>query len=423
MNKADRKKIISWCMYDWANSAFATTMLAAVLPIFYSEIAAKGMSKTTATSYWGYTNTLAMIIIASSSPFLGAMGDYTSKRKRFLSFFITIGIIATGTMFLIKEGQWLLASALFIFGRIGFGGGNIFYDSLLPFVAHKENMDQVSSMGYALGYLGGGVLLAINLLMIIKPRLFMITGSIEAMRISFISVALWWGIFSLPLLVNVPEPGDSEWGRPLTILKQSLYRLKNTFNQLNDFKEAFKFLLAFWLYNDGIGTIIIMAAIFGSEIGIGRNHLIGSILLVQFVGIPFTLLFGRLARYLGTKTCIIIGLMVYTIVVIFGYFIQTPSDFLILAIMVGLVQGGTQALSRSFFARMIPREDSAKFFSFYDVTAKFSGIFGPALFGLVGQMTGSSRYGIFALIIFFLAGGAILITVNPEKGKRREAIK
>ena len=219
--------------------------------------------------------------------------------------------------------------------------------------------------------------------------------------------------------MNVPEPGDSEWGRPLTILRQSLYRLKNTFHQLNDFKEAFKFLLAFWLYNDGIGTIIIMAAIFGSEIGIGRNHLIGSILLVQFVGIPFTLLFGRLAGYLGTKTCIIIGLMVYSIVVIFGYFIKTPSDFLILAIMVGLVQGGTQALSRSFFARMIPREDSAKFFSFYDVTAKFSGIFGPALFGLVGQMTGSSRYGIFALIIFFLTGGAILLTVNPEKGKRR----
>jgi UMF1 family MFS transporter len=192
---------------------------------------------------------------------------------------------------------------------------------------------------------------------------------------------------------------------------------------LNDFKEAFKFLLAFWLYNDGIGTIIIMAAIFGSEIGIGRNHLIGCILLVQFVGIPFTLFFGKLARYLSTKTCIIIGLLVYTVVVIFGYFIQTPSDFLILAIMVGLVQGGTQALSRSFFARMIPREDSAKFFSFYDVTAKFSGIFGPTLFGLVGQMTGSSRYGIFALIIFFLAGGAILFTVNPEKGKRRETVK
>lgn len=401
-------------MYDWANSAFATTILAAVLPIFYSEIAANGLPKTTATSYWGYTNTLAMIVIALSSPLLGSIGDYTSKRKRFLFVFAANGITATCLLFFIKEGQWLLASILFIFARIGFGGGNIFYDSLLPYVAHEKIIDQVSALGYALGYLGGGLLLAINLLMILRPELFFIPDHIWAMRLSFISVAVWWAFFSLPIFINVSEPGNPLSQKALTIFKESLNNLINTFQQISDFKEPCKFLLAFWLYNDGIGTIIIMAAIFGSEIGIGRNHLIGSILLVQFIGIPFTILFGKITKFLKTKSCILIGLIVYTMIVIFGYFINTPLDFLILAIMVGMVQGGTQALSRSFFARMIPKGDTAKFFSFYDVTAKFSGIVGPSLFGLIGQLTGSSRYGIIALIIFFIGGGIILLSVSPQ---------
>lgn len=413
MEKENKKGILSWCLYDWANSAFATTILAAVFPIFYSEIAANGLPKATATSYWGYTNTIAMMIIALSSPLLGSIGDYTSKRKRFLFIFAAMGIIATGFLFFIQRGQWFIASVLFIFGRMGFGGGNIFYDSLLPYVAHENIIDQISSLAYALGYLGGGLLLAINLLMILKPKLFMIPDPALATRFSFLSVALWWALFSLPIFVNVSEPGNPLSENPSTILKNSLKELINTFHRITDFKEPCKFLLAFWLYNDGIGTIIIMAAIFGSEIGISRNHLIGSILLVQFVGIPFTILFGKLANFIKTRTCILIGLIVYTIVIIFGYFINSPLDFLILAIMVGLVQGGTQALSRSFFARMIPKTDTAKFFSFYDVTAKFSGIVGPSLFGLMGQLTGSSRYGIIALIIFFLGGGTILLSVNP----------
>ncbi len=414
MEKEDKKVILSWCFYDWANSAFATTILAAVFPIFYSEIAANSLPKTTATSYWGYTNTIAMIIIALSSPLLGSIGDYTSKRKRFLFVFASMGITATGFLFFIQRDQWLMASALFIFGRMGFGGGNIFYDSLLPYVAPENIIDQISSLAYALGYLGGGLLLAINLLMILKPKLFMIPDPACAMRLSFLSVALWWALFSIPIFMNLSEPGNPLPENPSTILKKSLKELINTFHRITDFKEPFKFLLAFWLYNDGIGTIIVMAVIFGAEIGIGRNHLIGSILLVQFVGIPFTILFGKLAKFIKTKTCILIGLIVYTIVVIFGYFINSPLDFLILAIMVGLVQGGTQALSRSFFARMIPKTDTAKFFSFYDVTAKFSGIVGPSLFGLIGQLTGSSRYGIIALIIFFLGGGLILLSVNPK---------
>ena len=414
MECENKISILSWCLYDWANSAFATTILAAVFPIFYSEIAANSLPKTTSTGYWGYTNTIAMSIIALSSPVLGSIADYTSKRKLFLFVFASMGIAATGFLFFIRRDQWIMASALFIFGRMGFGGGNIFYDSLLPYVAHENIIDQISALAYALGYLGGGLLLAINLLMILKPNLFMIPNYECAMRLSFLSVALWWAVFSLPIFVNVSEPGNPLPENPSKILKNSLEDLINTLHRITDFKEPFKFLLAFWLYNDGIGTIIVMAAIFGSEIGIGRNHLIGSILLVQFIGIPFTILFGKLTKLIKTKTCILIGLIVYTIVVIFGYFIKSPLDFFILAIMVGLVQGGTQALSRSFFAKMIPKTDTAKFFSFYDVTSKFSGIVGPSLFGLISQFTGSSRYGIIALIIFFLGGGMILLTVNPQ---------
>ncbi|MGA1794934.1 MAG: MFS transporter [bacterium] len=419
MKENGKRGIISWCMYDWANSAFATTILAAVLPIFYSEVAANGIPKTTATSYWGYTNTIAMVVVAFSSPILGSIADYTAKRKRFLFLFTAMGVTATGLLFLIQQGQWLAASALFILGRIGFGGGNIFYDSLLPFVAHEEIIDQVSSFGYALGYLGGGVLLAINLLMIKSPGSFLIPDAVCAMRLSFLSVALWWALFSLPLFLVVPEPGHSPPRDLSGVVRKSIRELLAILDRITDYREPFKFLMAFWLYNDGIGTIIVMAAIFGAEIGINRNHLIGSILLVQFVGIPFTILFGKMARYLGTKTCILIGLMVYIIVAIYGYFLKTPSDFLVLAIMVGLVQGGTQALSRSFFARMIPAEDSSKFFSFYDVTSKFSGIMGPALFGLVAQFSGSSRYGIVALVVFFIAGGTILLFVNPPTGPPR----
>lgn len=411
----ENRKVISWCMYDWANSAFATIIMAAVLPIFYGEVAGSSLSKTTATSYWGYTNTLAMIIIAVSSPILGSIGDYTSRRKGFLCGSALVGIMATGLLFFTGEGLWLAVSVLYIIGKMGFNWGNIFYDALLPYVAHEGSIDRVSSLGYALGYLGGGILLAVNLLMIMKPGLFFIPDQIQAMRISFLSVSIWWTIFSIPLLIFVPEPRNSLQEKASGILKKSISNLLDTFHRISDFKEAFKFLIAFWLYNDGINTIIIMAAIFGAEIGIGRNHLIGSIMIVQFVGIPFTILFGSLSQHLGTKLSILAGLVIYTLVVIFGYFLKSPKDFLILAIMVGLVQGGTQALSRSLFIRMIPRDESAKFFSFYDVTAKFSGIFGPALFGLVGQITGSSRYGIAALIIFFMAGGGILLTVHPER--------
>jgi UMF1 family MFS transporter len=414
----DHKKIVrSWKMYDWANSAFATTIMAAVLPEFYSSVAGSTLDKTTATSYWGYSNTIAMLIIAISAPILGAIADHSAAKKRFLGGFASVGILATALLFGTGTGMWMYASLLYIFGRVGFGGANIFYDGLLPHVARPEEIDRVSAEGYAYGYLGGGILLAINLLMIMKPGVFGIPNALWGSRISFLSVAVWWAVFSIPIFRNVSEPSaiiaQDESYNPLLAGYQ---RLKRTFRDVRRFKELIKFLVAFWLYNDGIGTIIIMAVIFGAEIGIGRVHLVGAILMVQFLGIPFTVVFGRLPTKLGTKSSILVALGTYTIIAVLGYFMQKPLHFWFLAFLVSMVQGGSQALSRSMCGSMAPASKSAEFFGFYNVSSKFAGIIGPALFGVVGQLTGSSRLSILSVIFFFFAGALVLTQVDHTQG-------
>jgi len=420
MERQRRKLILSWCLYDWANSAFASTIMAAVLPVFYSSVAGANLNKTTASSYWGYTNTLAMLVVAFSAPILGALADHRGIKKRFLALFAGMGIVSTSMLVFVGKGDWFLASFLYIIGMVGFSGGNNFYDSLLPHVAGEKDIDRVSSLGYALGYLGGGILLAFNVAMILKPHWFGIADAEWGTRYSFLTVGVWWAAFSIPILKNVPEPPivpiPGESSNPL---RASLQRLSLTFHNIRQYREAFKFLIAFWLFNDGIGTIISMAVIFGAEINIPQAHLIGSILAVQFIGIPFSILFGRLAGWMGTKRSIFLGLAVYTGISIGGYFIQTALHFWILAVLVGFVQGGTQALSRSLFGTMIPRSRSAEFFSFYDVSSKFAGIIGPFVFGLVGQLTGSSRLSVVALVVFFIGGGMILFTVNEKEGRAR----
>ena len=417
MEKEYKKIIRSWQMYDWANSAFATTIMAAVLPEFYSSVAGATLDKTIATGYWGYSNTIAMLIIAIAAPILGAIGDHSGAKKRFLGGFAGIGILATAFLIGIGQGMWLYASLLYIFGRVGFGGANIFYDSLLLHVTTHDEIDKVSAGGYALGYLGGGILLSINVLMILKPALFGIPNAEWGSRISFLTVAMWWAVFSIPIFKNVPEPPTilSREESPNPVLA-GYQRLKRTFRDIRRFRELIKFLIAFWLYNDGIGTIIIMAVIFGAEIGIGRAHLIGAILMVQFLGVPFTLIFGRLPKKIGTKRSILFALGIYTIIAFLGYFMTKPLHFWLLAVLVSMVQGGTQALSRSMYGTMSPPSKSAEFFGFYNVSGKFAGIVGPTLFGLVGQLTGTSRISIVAIVFFFLVGGLVLVTVDHSKG-------
>ena len=418
-DKTHKKIINAWCMYDWANSAFATTIMAAVLPTFYQAVAGANLEGNLATVYWGYTTSIALLLTAILAPMLGAIADYSGTKKRFLAGFATLGIIFTSLLVLIRTGDWLLASVLFAVANVGFAAANIFYDALLPHVAHPDEIDQVSTKGYALGYLGGGVLLALNLAWILSPSTFFLPDTETASRLAFLSVGIWWALFSIPIFRHVPEPPRMAEARSeVNPILGGFRRLGQTFRDIRRYGELIKFLVAFWLYNDGIGTIIKMATIYGAEIGIGQSDLIGALLMTQFVGIPFSFLFGRLAKRLGAKPSIYLALAVYTGISIWGYFMAHAWEFWALAFLVGLVQGGSQALSRSLFGSMVPRGKTAEFFGFYSVSSKFAGIAGPLIFALVGQLTGSSRLSIVSLVFFFIVGGLLLTRVNEEEGIR-----
>jgi UMF1 family MFS transporter len=414
-----KKTVYAWAMYDWANSAFATVILATVLPIFYKDVAGINLPGNLATSYWGYTQTIAMIIIAVISPILGAAADYSDSKKSFLKFFVFLGITGTALLFFVKEGNYLLASFFFIIANIGFSGGNVFYDGFLTDISDGDSIDYVSSLGYAAGYLGGGLLLAVNLLMISKPALFGISSVTLATQISFVTVAIWWFVFSLPAFKYLPDPEKRVEKIPLgKYTKMAFGRLKSTFIHIRKYRELWKFLLAFWLYNDGIGTIIRMATIYGREVGIGQTDLIGALLLTQFVGIPFALIFAKIAGKITAKKGIYLALIIYTAITFYGYFLDSALDFWILAGIVGMVQGGAQALSRSLYGAMVPESKSAEFFGFFGVSSKFAAIIGPTVFAYTGQLTGSSRYGIIAVAAFFILGIIFLSRVDVEKGKR-----
>jgi UMF1 family MFS transporter len=423
-DKAYKKIINAWCMYDWANSAFATTIMAAVLPTFYGAVAAAGLPGNMATVYWGYTSSIALLIGAVLAPTLGALADYLGAKKRFLAVFAIIGIFFTSLLVLVSRGDWLLASILYVLGELGFSGSIVFYDSLLPHIARPEDMDYVSSKGYAMGYLGGGILLAINIVMILFWKQLGLPSQEMASRLSFLSVGIWWAVFSIPVLRHVPEPPvPARTGPRVNPLQATFQRLGATFRDIRRYRELTTFIIAFWLYNDGIGTIIKMATIYGTEIGIGQTDLIGALLMTQFIGIPFSLLFGKLPKRIGTKPSIYLALAVYTLISIAGYFMTKAWHFWVLAGMVGLVQGGSQALSRSLFGVMVPKAKTAEFYGFYDISSKFAGIIGPAIFALVGQITGTSRLSIISLVIFFILGGLILTRVDEKEGIRvaREA--
>ncbi|KXG43587.1 MFS transporter [Tepidibacillus decaturensis] len=420
----DRKKaIFGWAMYDWADSAFATTIMAAVLPIYYTDIAGITLEKTTATAYWGYTQSIAMLIVAILAPILGAISDYTCSKKQFLRFFVYMGAIATSLLFFTDKGDYLLVSFLYILGMIGFSGGNVFYDAFLPEIVPLEEMDNVSSRGYAFGYIGGGFLLLVNLTMIQKPELFHIPDATTATQLSFLTVGTWWLIFSLPLFKFVNEKKtDQQNSTKKSYLIIGLSRVITTFKEINHYKELVKFLIAFWLYNDGISTIIKMATIYGREIGIGTSDLIAALLITQFVGIPFSLLFGKLAGKIGSKQSLYLSLWIYVIIVIFGYFMTSTVHFYILASAVGLVQGGSQAISRSIYGSLVPVHRTAEFFGFYGISSKFASIFGPFLFAIVGQLTGSSRFGIVSLVLFFAVGIWLLTKVDLKKGQQQAKV-
>jgi UMF1 family MFS transporter len=427
-----RPELRAWAMYDFGISAMQTTITTAVFPIFFVKVAGAGLEGTAATQWWANANTVGAIMIAILAPILGALADFRAAKKRFLIGFLLLGVCSTAAMFFIAQGQILYAAIIYVLSLAGATGSMTFYEALLPHIASEEEMDRVSTAGYALGYVGGGILLALNLAWIQNPAMFGLPSG-EGLspqqatlpaRLAFLSVAVWWAVFAIPVLRKVGEPKravEQDESLANVSLGKSVItaftRLGETIRELRGYKQAFLAMLAFTIYNDGIQTIIKMASVYGTEIGIQQGDLIAAILLVQFIGIPFAFAFGALAGKLGTKNSIFMGLMVYAGICVFAYNMTTTREFYILAILVGLVQGGTQALSRSLFARMIPKHKSGEFFGFYSVFEKFGGILGPLLFGIAIGSSGSSRIAILSVIAFFVVGGAILAFVNPAEGE------
>jgi UMF1 family MFS transporter len=408
-------------MYDWANSAFQCTIITAVFPVYYGSVAAADLPGSEATARFATATTLALAFVAIVSPMLGAYADFAGAKKKMLAAGMAVGVTATAAMVLIGRGDFRLAEWLFVIANIGISGSFVFYDSLLPHIAREDEMDRVSSAGYALGYLGGGVLLLVNLVWILKPHWFGLADAGAGSRLSFLSVAIWWVVFSIPLFRTVPEPPvhpDAAALRAGGSLKASFVQLFDTLRELRRYRDAGLMLLAFLVYNDGIGTIIRMAGLYGAELQLPESALIGAIVLVQFVGIPFAFLFGHVAERIGAKRAIFVALVVYVAISILGYRMTEAWEFFLLAFLVGTVQGGSQALSRSLFASMIPRDKSSEFFGFFAVFEKFAGIFGPALFALTVRYTGSSRSAILSVIAFFVVGAVLLARVDVAEGQR-----
>jgi UMF1 family MFS transporter len=410
----------AWAWYDCGNSAYFTTVVTAVFPAFYASYAAAGMPAVDATTRFGLTTTIAMFMVAIASPILGAYGDFTARRKQLLMVFAAVGVLATFLLTTISEGGWMWASAIFILGNLGVSGSLVFYDSLLPSVAKPEETDRVSSAGYALGYLGGGLLLVLNLAWILSPSTFGLSSTLAATKLSFASVGVWWLLFSWPLLRHVPEPprevAPGEAGA--SPLVASFKRLGHTFSEIRQYKQAFLALLAMLIYQDGVQTIIRFAGIYGAEVGVGQSQQIAAFAMVQLLGVPFAFMFGSLGARMGTKRAIFLALAVYAVAATLGYFMTNATHFFILAALIATVQGGAQALSRSLFARLIPPAKTSEYFGFYAVVERFATVLGPLVFTLSGALTGSSRAAVLFLIVFFVVGGWLLSRVDVEAGER-----
>lgn len=423
-----RPELRAWALYDFGNSAFMTVVITAVFPVYYGRVASAGIPSQTSELRFSVATTFAMLLIAVLAPLLGTLADFRPMKKRMIGIFLGIALFSVVGMFFVQTGGWVLGLALFVLANIGANGSFVFYDALLPHVAAEKEMDRVSTAGYALGYIGGGLLLALNLAMITQPAWFGLphgeglTPEQKTLptRLAFLSVAIWWGLFSIPLFLKVREPAvvPGNGGSGSAPLRAAFGRLGGTFQELRRFRNAFLMLLAFLIYNDGIGTIIRMAAIYGSGLGLKEGDMISAILLTQFIGIPFAFLFGGLAGKIGAKKSIFLALVVYTGISIIGYFMKTATHFLILALLVGMVQGGAQALSRSLFASLIPRQKAGEFFGFFAVVEKFAGILGPLAFGAMVAVSGSSRGAILSVIAFFVVGGVLLSFVNVQEGQR-----
>ncbi len=406
----------SWILYDVGNSAFVLVMVTAIMPIFYKDFAASHLNGATSTAYWGFANSAASLILALLSPILGAMADYKDRKKNFFLFFLFLGVFFNLTLPTIQQGQWLLCLFLFIVAKVGWAGANLFYDAFIIDVTTEQRMDSVSAKGYAFGYIGS----VIPFIMVIG--LILSAGMTDGLpvlqtKIGFIIVAVWWLVLALPAMRNLRQHHylDSSQS-PIT---DSFVRLLQTLREIKKHKQAFMFLAAYFFYIDGVGTIISMSTAYGRDLGFGVTLLIVVLLFIQIVAFPFALLFGRLAEIFTAKRMLLAGICVYGIVTLLAFFLPSIADmqirtacFWLIAFLVASAMGGIQALSRSYFGKLIPPEKSAQFFGFYNVFGKFAAISGPFLMGIVGKTTGDSRWGVLSILFLFIIGGILLFRVR-----------
>ncbi len=414
----DRRKVMSWALYDWANSAFAITVMSAFFPLFLKQYWSDGADATLTTFRLGLANSIGSVAIALLSPILGAIADQGGTRKRQLIFFAAMAIVMTGALQFVVRGDWPLAIALYVLAVIGFSGSNSFYDALLVSVAGEPEFDRVSSLGFALGYLGGGLLFAFNVAMVLWPARFGLADASESVRLSFGMVALWWAIFSVPLLAFVKEPEAAGRLSGWSAAAAGIGQLAATFRDIRRLRIVLLFLLAYLLYIDGVGTMARMALDYGMALGFDERKLIVALLVTQFVGFPASIAFGHLGGRFGAKAGITIGLGTYIAATLWAYWMESTWEFYALAVVIGLVQGGVQSLSRSLFARITPAARAGEFFGFYNMLGKFAAVIGPLLMGSAALATGSSRAAVLVIVALFVAGGILLYFVDEREGAR-----
>jgi UMF1 family MFS transporter len=415
---ADRRSLWSWALYDWANSAYATTVMAGFFPLFFKQYWSAETPVTTSTFYLGLGNSLASLIIVLAAPLLGALADQGNLRKRMLASLASVGMLACVGFFFVGQGMWPVAIILYVIGIIGFSGANVFYDAMLVLVSPTERRHRDSAFGFAMGYLGGGLLFLINVVMTLKPALFGLADAAAAVKWSFLSVGIWWAVFTLPILFFVRETDDNlshstTPRQPLTALaSQAFASVWATLKSIRQHRNAWLFLLAYWLYIDGVATIIRMAVDYGLSIGLPANTLITALLMVQFIGFPATIFAGRVAERIGARRGLWIALWVYVIATTCAVFMTSSIEFYILAVALGLVQGAVQSLSRSLFSHLIPVEKSGEYFGFMNMMGKAAAVVGPILVGFVAYMTNDSRIGLLSILILFFAGMWMLRLVD-----------
>lgn len=408
----------SWALYDWANSAFATTVLAGFFPIFFKQYWSAGADVVTSTARLGFTNSAAGLLLVLIAPALGAIADAGGTRRRHLMAFTGLGVVATAALWFVGEGDWPVAVVVYVLASTGFSAAIIFYDSLIVGVSTPETYDEVSSLGFSLGYIGGGLLFALNVAMTLNPAMFGLAGAGEAVRLSFVTVAIWWFAFSIPLMRHVPEPPRAP-GATGSSVAAGLRSLIATVRTGRAYRMVGLFLLAYFFYIDGVHTIIRMAVDYGLSLGFPATSLIVALLITQFVGFPAALAFGLIARRVGPKPCLFVGVSTYIAVTVWAYFMQSVFEFYLLAVVVGLVQGGVQALSRSLYARFVPPAHTGEFFGFFNMVGRFAAIIGPSLVAITGLLTGSTRLGILSVIIMLIAGMALLAFVREREDENK----